>query len=252
MEDRGERAPAPPIRRKTRAEVRGIPQPPPDTRRLTRGVIRTGIEQQSWIRDSTAGLRLDQHIDGIPQGRLPYLPARETVGPVSLLDQAAEMIKEKGTFQRELTSQELADIMGSVVKELTAGQHKVRANVPNMQVRINGQQGIVVGSIRIEKPISATISVRCTLGNDTTPDRLRLVGLDVKEEAGVVARMALSHANIKGEALKALNDPNQILFNALGSQLETKGVKLTDIGLNFRDRTLAVVLRGQPIELRSR
>lgn len=60
----------------------------------------------------------------------------EAVVQIPLLDQAAAMIKEKGSFQKELTGSELAEIMGSVVRSLTAGQDAVRATVPTMQVRI--------------------------------------------------------------------------------------------------------------------
>lgn len=105
----------------------------------------------------------------------------------------------------------------------------------------------MAGSIQVEKPITATIGVRCVLGNDTTPNRLRLVGLEVDEKAGFAAKLALKAVNIKGKAQDALRDPNQALFTALGNQLEPKGVKLTGIGLNFKDTTLAVALSGQPI-----
>lgn len=168
-------------------------------------------------------------------------------GDTQLLDQAVLMIKETGSFQKELTASELAGIMGSVVQRLTTGQGKIRATVPGVQVRIKEQQGTVAGTIRVEKPITATINVRCTLGNDITRNRLRLVALDVEENAGFAAKIALKAANIRGRAREVLRDPNQAFFNTLGSQLETKGVKLTGIGLNFKDTTLAVDLEGEPI-----
>ena len=171
----------------------------------------------------------------------------EKVVQIPLLDQAAAAIKDKGSFQKELTGQELAEIMGSVVKSLTAGQEAVRATVTTMQVQIERQQGTVAGNIQVEKPITATIGVRCTLGNDTAPNRLRLVGLDVEEKASFAAKLPLKAVNIKRKAQHALRDPNQALFTAFGSQLEPKGVRLTGIGLHFGDTTLAVALNGQPI-----
>lgn len=171
----------------------------------------------------------------------------EKLVSVPLLDQAASQIKETGSFQKNLTDKELESIMQSVVQGLMTGQEKVKASVPSMQVKIAGQQGIVDGSVRLEKPISATINLRCTLGNDAASDRLRLVGLDVKEEAGFAARIALKAVNIKGKAEDKLRDPNQALFAALGSQLETRGVRLTGIGLHFQENSLAVTLKGQPV-----
>ena len=171
----------------------------------------------------------------------------ETLVSVPLLDQAASQIKETGSFQKNLTDKELESIMQSVINGLVTGQEKVKASVLSTQVKIERQQGTVAGSVSVEKPIKATINLRCTLGNDTAGDRLRLVGLDVKEEAGFGAKMLLRAANIKGKAEDKLRDPNQALFVALGSQLETKGVRLTGIGLHFQENSLAVTLKGQPV-----
>jgi len=163
---------------------------------------------------------------------------------VPLLDQAAAQIKEGGIFKQDLSPEDLAGIMTGVVGGLLSGQDAVKANVPQMDVHIQGQQGIVKGTIIVEKPIKAEIGINLRLGNDSQPQQLSLLNLDVTEKAGMAARLALRAVNIKGKAEKALRNPNQALFTALSTQLESRGVKLSDIGLNFGQETLAINLRG--------
>lgn len=172
---------------------------------------------------------------------------KESTLRLPLFDQIAIALKEIGVFQRELTAQELSQIMSGVITSLTAGQEAVRASVPTMDVQIENARGVVNGAVRVEKPIKATIRVNCALTNDTAPQRLRLDGLNIQQEAGFAAKMALKAFNIEGKAREALRDPNQALGLTLGSQLEPRGVKLTEIGLHFNDRTLAVSLKGQPL-----
>jgi hypothetical protein len=160
---------------------------------------------------------------------------------------AAEL-KEKGAFQRDLTGQDVAGIMRDVVESLVSGQETVKAGIQNISVSIERQQGVVSGAVRVEKPISATIRVNCVLANDRTPERLRLVQLDVKEEAGFFAKAALKAVNIKGKAQEALSDPNRALIQALASQLEPQGVRLTGADFQFKDTALSISLRGEPIE----
>jgi hypothetical protein len=169
----------------------------------------------------------------------------EAVVRLPLFDEAAQALKEKGVYQRELTAQELAGIMSGIVTSLTQGQEAVKASVPAMTVKIEKAKGIVGGSVKVEKPIQATIKVNCALDNDTAPNRIKLAGLDIQTEAGFAAKLALKAVNIEGKAREALRDPNQALGLALASQLEPRGVKLTGVGLHFNEQTLAVNLRGQ-------
>lgn len=169
----------------------------------------------------------------------------EAVIRLPLFDQVANALREAGHFEKELSAQELSQIMSGVITSLTAGQEAVRASVPEMQVQIERARGVVAGSVRVEKPIKATIKINCALANDTAPQRLRLDGLTIQQEARFAAKMALKAVNIEGKAREALKDPNRALGLALGSQLEPRGVRLTGLGLHFNERTLAISLRGQ-------
>ena len=124
----------------------------------------------------------------------------EQVVQVPLFEQVAAELRQNGTFQRDLTGQDVSGIMRGVVQSLVSGQDAVRASIASMNVGIEKQQGSVSGSVRVEKPINATIGVNCVLGNDKTPGRIRLVSLDIKEEAGFAAKMALKAVNLKGKA----------------------------------------------------
>jgi hypothetical protein len=174
----------------------------------------------------------------------------ESVVKLPLFDQAAIALKETGVFEKELSAQELAQIMSGVITSLTAGQDAVKASVAGMQVQIEKSRGVVRGAVRVEKPIQATIKVNCALANDTSPQKVRLDGLDIQQEAGFAAKLALKAVNIEGKAREALQNPNQALGLALGSQLAPRGVQLTGLGLHFNERSLAVSLKGRPMQPR--
>ena len=168
-------------------------------------------------------------------------------GNVPLLEELTSQLEEKGTFQQDLTSEELAGVMRSVFEGLVHEQKGVKADIADMSVQIEGEQGRFSGAVRVEKPLEATVGGDCLLTNDETPGRLRLVSLDVREEAGFVAKVALKAVNVKGIIEKALSDPNGALEIALARQLESRGVKLTAVELQFGGKALSVLLRGEPI-----
>lgn len=169
----------------------------------------------------------------------------ELISQVPIFEQAATSIKETGSFQKELSSQDMESIMKGVVSGLLEGQEAVHATVPTMNVQIENGKGIINGSVQVEKPIKATIDLECTLGNDNDPNKIRLVDLDVKTKAGFVAKAALKAANIEGRARNVLSDPNIALSDALKKQLEPKGVVLTGSSLHFGDKTLNISLSGK-------
>ncbi|MCH7641228.1 hypothetical protein IID22_03465 [Patescibacteria group bacterium] len=170
----------------------------------------------------------------------------EVVGTLPLFDQVTQSIKENGSFQRGLTAPEVGNIMNGVVEGLLTGQDRVKVSVPQMDVQIENQRGVVSGSVQVEKPIKATIGINFVLGNDESdPKRIRLVNLQVNEKAGFAAKMALKAVNVEGKARQALQDPNQALLSALASQLKPKGIKLTGIGLHFTDDRLGIELKGR-------
>jgi len=135
--------------------------------------------------------------------------------------------------------------MKGVISDLLSGQGKVEANVPQMDVRIQNQQGMIKGAIAVEKPIKAQIGIDLTLGNAPQSQQLKLVKLDVTEKTNnMAAKIALKTVSIKGRAKKALASPNQALFTALSKQLESRDVNLSRIGLNFEQETLGISLQG--------
>ena len=163
-----------------------------------------------------------------------------------LFDEIAQALKEKGSYQRELTAPELASIMSEVVASLLRGQESVSASIPIMEVSIENARGRVLGTVRMEKPIRATINVNCVLVNDNKPDRIKLADLDVQQEAGLTARLALKAVNIEGKTREVLRDPNRALKQALASQLEQRGILLTVLGLHFNESTLEIRMDSEP------
>jgi len=158
------------------------------------------------------------------------------------IEQAVVGLREQGVFQQELSGQETAGIMRGVVDGLLSAQDRVKAEIPSMEVVIENNQGRINGAVQVQSPIKATIEINCVLANAQDANRLRLVRRNIQEKANLIARATLRAANIEGKARELLSDPNQALFSALAEQLESKGVNLTSLGLNFRGNTLAVNL----------
>ncbi len=162
-----------------------------------------------------------------------------------LLDEAATALRLNGHYERRLTGAELARILASIVQGLLAGQSKVRATDPEMSVVIQNSRGIGSGTVIIQSPISATIRMRTVLENAAEPSRIRLDDLNVQQEAGFAAKIALRALDVEGRSRTALSDPNRALEIALASQLAARGVRLTTLGLHFDEDALALDLRGE-------
>ncbi len=173
------------------------------------------------------------------------LPERMIV-PLPLFDEAAAALRQSGSYRRDLSAQELAQIMRLIVEGLLSGQEAVRASILHTDVRIEQDQGFVSSRAEVRSPIRATVQTDCALGNDTAPGRIRLLDLNVQQEAGFLAKQALRAFDLEGRARRALSDPNQALALALRSQLEPRGATLSALGLHFNEQTLTVVLHGDP------
>jgi hypothetical protein len=163
-----------------------------------------------------------------------------------IFDEMAESLKKKGSYSKELSEQEVVQIMESIVQNLLTGQQKVKAAVPTPKVHIENDVATVSSETHVESPVKATIAINCKLGNDVSPQRLKLIQSDVQEKAGLLDKLKLKAVNVEHRVKKTLSDPNQALSNALESQLEPRGVRLTETALHFHNQTLAVNLKGKP------
>jgi len=171
----------------------------------------------------------------------------EHVAQQPLFDEVAGALKEKGNYSKELSEQEVVQIMEDVVQNILAGQQRVKAVIPRPSVHIENEVATVSSEARVESPVKATITVHCTLGNDVTPQKLKLIQSDVQEQAGPVEKLKLKAVNVERRVRETLSDPNQALSSALESQLQPRGVRLTDTELHFHKQTLAVHLKGGPV-----
>lgn len=78
---------------------------------------------------------------------------------IPFLDQVAEEIKEKGSFQRELDGPELADMMSPILQSL-AEDKGIKLEIQNIELQIEGQRGTLKGSVYAEQgPFSLTFDV---------------------------------------------------------------------------------------------
>jgi len=171
----------------------------------------------------------------------------ESVVQYPLFDEVASELKFKGIYQKQLSAEELAEIMKGVVKGLLANQSQVRASVPTMDVSIANMQGTIKGVARIEAPIQAEIGVNCVLGNSkVTGQRLSLEGFKYTQKAGFTAGLALGALKVEAQARKVLVNPDSALYLALKSQLDPRRAEITEMNFGFTDKaTFAIDLRGK-------
>jgi hypothetical protein len=164
-----------------------------------------------------------------------------------IFDEMAESLKKKGSYSKELSEQEVVQIMESIVQNLLTGQQKVKAAVPTPKVHIENDVATVSSETHVESPVKATIAINCKLGNDVSPQRLKLIQSDIQEKAGPLDKLKLKAVNVEHRVQKTLSDPNQALRTALENQLQPRGARLTDTALHLHKQTLAINLKGGPV-----
>ena len=174
-------------------------------------------------------------------------PKTEKAEEKPFLDQAADEIKDKGKFQKELEGSDLNKIFEGVIAGLLSENKEVEAEVSVEPILIENQEGVVSVSVQLTEPIKAVIEINLVMANSQEPGKIRKKNLDIKEKAGIFQKVALKVFKLKGKAEGALSDLNDSLLNGLNSQLEPKGVRLTDISLSFKDNTLEVSASGEEI-----
>lgn len=165
----------------------------------------------------------------------------------SLFDQAAWVIKETGEYKKEFTSQEVKDIMSGFVANVVQNQGAENVWVSKMEVVIEKNKGNIKGIIEVKKPAKVTIGIDCTMDNEKNIDKIKLVNLDIKTNAGIGTSLLIMATNVVGKSKESLKDPNNAFKQFLDSQLNPKGVDLTKLGLHFNENTLAVSLSGKTI-----
>jgi hypothetical protein len=161
---------------------------------------------------------------------------------------AATQIKATGEFKQGLTGQEIEGMMKGIVGGVLQGNPSVEAKVPFMSVSIMSGKGEAKATIRIERPIRATVTANIVLGNEKTgKNAIVLDGLKVNTKADNLAgRIALGAINVEARVRKALANPTQALTDYLGGELRKDGVHLEGIAMKFtQDDRLTVLLRGK-------
>lgn len=178
--------------------------------------------------------------------------AEETINRLPLMDEIVQSIKESGGFEKELSDQEVSEIMSEIIKTMAAENDRVSASLLSIKVAIGKVKdevvGRVEGAVRISSPIQANLNINFELGNDKDPKRLKLNSFNMQKNASMGANIALNAAGVERKARRALSNPNQTLGSALDSQLRIRGLTLTDLGLHFTENnTLSVSLKGQSL-----
>jgi len=168
----------------------------------------------------------------------------------AIVHEASAQIKANGEFKKGLTGQEIEGMMKGIVGGILSGNPSVEANVPFMSVGIREGKGEAKATIRIDRPIGATVTADIVLANHPA-GKNALVLDDLKVDAkadGLAGKIALKAINVEAQVRKALADPTQALTDYLGAELRKDGVRLEGIAMKFtQDDRLTVLLRGKAI-----
>lgn len=164
-------------------------------------------------------------------------------------------MKEQGTFRRDFSESEVVGIMSGVVTSLVSSpeakdQAVVVGGVDNMEVKIRGQRGTVSGNVQVNKPMDVKIPVKFVLKNSSDPENLKLDQISIGSGFTKFAIAALGKVldvDIEAEAKEKLKNPNATLAEAFSAELLPQGVKLTGVGLHFKDNALSVSLKGEAV-----
>lgn len=167
-----------------------------------------------------------------------------------IVTEAAEAIKAEGQFKRGLNGQEVSGLIKGIVSELVTSNPQVEGNIPFMDVTINQGKADVKGTIRVNKPIGATVGIGIALINARNgSNSIELGSLKVESKAdNLVGKMALGALNIEKKAREALANPTDALNTYLSKEMRTQGVRLEGIAMKFTsDDKFTVLLRGSKI-----
>lgn len=179
----------------------------------------------------------------------------ERLTRVPLFVEIAESLKEKGVYQHDFSESGIAEIMGGVITSLISNpeakdQAVVVGGVDDMEVKIRGQRGTVSGNVQVNKPMEVKIPVKFVLKNSTSPENLKLDQISIGSGFTKFALGVLGKAlgvDVEAEARAQLKDPNKVLTGAFSAELLPQGVKLTGVGLHFKDDVLSVSLKGEAV-----
>jgi hypothetical protein len=177
----------------------------------------------------------------------------ETLTNTPLFVEIAESLKQKGTFQRDFTESGIANIMSGVITSLISSpeakdQAVAVGGVEDISVGIKNQKGTVSGNVQVIKPMEVKIPVKFVLKNSTEPENLKLDQISIGSGFTKLAIAALGKilgVNVEAEAREKLKNPNAALAEAFSAELLPQGVKLTGVGLHFKDDVLSVSLKGE-------
>lgn len=166
--------------------------------------------------------------------------------PQSLLSEFSTALKEKGVFERDLTSQEVEQMMAEIVSGLIAGSGKVDGNVQSLSVAIKEAKARLKASVRVSSPIKAGIDLSFGLENMKQIGTLMLSEEPIIDEHpdGMKAKIALKTFNLKGKLSSQLASPNELIFKGLGDYLRRGGVNLQSMALTLGHDTLFIRLQS--------
>lgn len=172
------------------------------------------------------------------------LEIEKAVSGQPYLDEAVRNLENTGIYQKEFKSQEVVEVMSMFVLYIIKNRGASDTSISRMNVKIENAIGTIKGTVDVKKPAKVKIHMNCDLDNDNDPEKIKLLGLNVVTEAGLLSRIALKAADTVGKTKDDLQKPNEVFLKFLDTQFRPRGISINKLGLHFNENTLSINLRG--------
>lgn len=160
------------------------------------------------------------------------------------LDAAADGLRSVGAYQAVFGVPEVKPLIEIVIDRMLAEYAHVKAELVALEVRLEHSKGVAAGALKVLSPVTALISPLIVLANDPDPTRIVLSDLQMKTEAGFLAKGMIAAFNLEGKLRQMLVDPNKALSDVLIPELRGRGAALTALSLHFNETALVAHLAG--------
>lgn len=115
----------------------------------------------------------------------------------SPFDEAAEVIKKGGVYERKFKPPDAADIMSGFVTSIVKKHGATETKVVSMDAGIEKNTGTIISLVKVIRPVGVTIDLNCVLDNGS-PCKLELTDLIIGTDAKGVTGFILI-VNLKGK-----------------------------------------------------
>ena len=159
----------------------------------------------------------------------------------SVLKEISAALKEKGTFDRDLSPQEVEQFMSEIVTSMIAERGGIQASIKSLSVTIENARAKLEAQLAVKKAfVKANVAMTLELENSSEQGRLKTSSEPQASTSNGLAKPYVETAR------QGLSDPNALIFKGLSQYFAKQQINISQMGLTLRPNTLGVQLTVQP------